>query len=89
MVLAGCMARRREPDCFHHGEKMATMHILGDTAPSAQNALPPHRCVRRDARQHDYDHYIQWRHGDNGHHKKRLTAFHERAGRIFYRPRTD
>jgi hypothetical protein len=30
MVLAGCMARRREPDCIHHGEKMMTMRTLGD-----------------------------------------------------------
>src|SRR2546428_649873 len=63
MVLAGAMARRREPDCMHHGEKMATIPILGDAAPSAQNALVPHRCVRRDARQHDPDRYIQWWHG--------------------------
>jgi hypothetical protein len=31
MVLAECMARRREPDCIHHGEKMMTMRsTLGD-----------------------------------------------------------
>jgi NAD(P)-dependent dehydrogenase (short-subunit alcohol dehydrogenase family) len=30
MVLAGCMARRREPDGMHHGENMTTVHIFGD-----------------------------------------------------------
>ena len=64
------------------------MHGRSDAAPSAQGALAPHRYMRRDARQHD-DRYIQWRHGDNGHHKKRLTAFYERAGRLLYRPRAD
>jgi hypothetical protein len=55
MVLAQCMVRRREPGCIHYGEKMAIMRILGDAAPSAQDALAPHRCVRRDARQQDDD----------------------------------
>jgi hypothetical protein len=68
---------------------MTTMRILGDAAPSAQDALAPHRCVRRDARPQDYDRSIQWGHGDNGHQKQRLTAFHERAGRLLYRPRAD
>jgi hypothetical protein len=48
-----------------HGENMTTMRILGDAAPAAQDALAPHRCVRRDARQQDSDRSIQWRHGDN------------------------
>jgi hypothetical protein len=49
------MARQREPDFMNHEEQTTTMHGRSYATPSTKDALAPQYCVRRDARQQDYD----------------------------------